>query len=266
MRRNCCLIEPDCPAPQQAIRVQVFRGGSIETIGQALSVEMRNNEVRITLVISQGTIGVRPPAQPFETFIGPFAAGTYVINIVGREVGGPEVPVASRQFRVGDDPPACTPASIMLSSPAYQGAALQQPFASPIAVRVLDAQSRPVPGITVYFDRLVPEAISELEGPNVAFAQSKALMDSNGYATTTATAGSNPGVAQYCAYYIPGDQLRYAFFVLANRTASSLVGVVPIIEFYNTALKHYFITGNEPSSATSIWVFIRAGSEQVMCF
>lgn len=168
------VLDPDCPAPQQAIRVQVFPGGSIETIGQALSVEMRNNEVRITLVISQGTIGVRPPAQPFEISIGPFTAGTYVINIVGREVGGPEVPVASRQFRVEDNPPACTSASIMLISPAYQDVVLQQPFAAPIAVRVLDAQSRPVPGVRVFFDRLGPESIeSNPQAPEVAFAQSQ---------------------------------------------------------------------------------------------
>lgn len=243
------VLDPDCPTPQQAIRVQIFRVGSITTIGQVLAVETRNNEVKITLEVSQ--IGGVPPAQgPVEITIGPFAAGSYVISVVGREVTsngyGPEIPVGSRQIQVQDNPPACTPASIMLISPTYQDAVLQQPFASPIAVRVLDVQSRPVPGVRVFFDRLGPESIdNNAQAPDVAFAQSQALTDTNGVANTTATAGSNPGVAQYRAYYIRGDRLHFAYFVLANRTASSSVGARPIIEFYNTALKHYFITANE---------------------
>lgn len=240
------VLDPDCPSPQQSIHLRVFPGGSIATIGPLLSTETRSNEIRITASISTATF-VPVPVPPFDTTIGPFPAGSYTVNVVGRvlvamNTYGPEIPVASREFQVQDNPPACTPSSIALVSPYYQETGIQQAFPAPIEVRISDNQDRPVSGVTVFFDRLVAEVLPDSQSPNATFTGPQ-VTDTNGIARTIAVANGVGGVAQYRASYRRAGS-HSVYFVLANRAAPSGMSALPIVEFYNTSLRHYFITGN----------------------
>ncbi len=243
------VLTPDCPAPTESIEVLVFPGGRVVTlVTPPLAVEILGNTVKITAQISTSSL-IPPPATPLRAVIGPFASGTYNLNVVGKELVssgtfGPEQPIASRQFLVQPDPPACTPSTIKVLDTTFQEAIVSQPFPNSIRAQVLDDKRRPVGGVSVTFGRADFVTDVPSGNPSATFSPVVVTTDAQGNAATAATANGNPGTAEYVAYYFRANELHKAYFILSNRSIANTSVLIPVVEFFHQTLGHYFITSD----------------------
>lgn len=86
--------------------------------------------------------------------------------------------------------PAITVGAITAVSGSGQTATVLQPFGAPLVVKVTDTSGAPVAGTAVTF---------QASGVIVTFGSAAATTDANGQATTSVTAGANPGTATITA-------------------------------------------------------------------
>ena len=143
--------------------------------------------------------------------------------------------------------PADCAATLSVAGSASLTARLNHPVPSPLRVQVLDAQQRPVPGVTVHFTRLDrPEDISTPDepAPDVTLSSDTAITDNSGLAQVTAAANDVAGSYQYVALVMRGPETLKAYFVLANRPRTDGFPLTPVVEYVNLNDGHYFFTAD----------------------
>jgi hypothetical protein len=188
--------------------------------------------------------------------LGILPVGTYHVDVYYRYMDvaggfGPEQYSGSLDFAVevngaqGVSP--CAPGVLSVVAGAFQTTSIYTPFTGPIDVLVTDGQLRPVPNVIVQFERLPrPEdyLLDTSQQPQAALSFAQVTTDANGIARVTATANGVAGTYQYVAKVIGKDYVPSAYIVMRNGAGDSTSGApfAPVVEFYNQARDHYFVT------------------------
>jgi hypothetical protein len=180
--------------------------------------------------------------------LGVLPVGTYRIELALRVRNadgtlGPETLRSAFDLVVGEVSRACTPASIVADA-YYLTTRVGTAFGSPLSVRVLDKEQRPVAGAVVHFSRIArpEEAIApDLPAPDATLNSESATTDADGVAQVTAIANGVVGSYHIVARVFSRVQGYRWIFVLSNRDDAMTTPVVPVVEYGGFK---YFYTSN----------------------
>ncbi|MFO1396444.1 MAG: hypothetical protein U1F48_05210 [Burkholderiales bacterium] len=235
---------PDCPAPDDVVTV-VGVPPSDKVYGPARSVEVTGSVIRLRTDWYWNTFS--PPPSPVRATLGRLPEGAYRLEIYAREFRAPDAPgpedlVASKSFVVQANPPSCAAETIVALDPLLHVAKIGEPYATAPTLRALDAHGHPVSGVTINLARF--PAI----GPTLADFTSRpqqVVTGANGEARLTGlTANGVPGAFQYMAWYSYAGETHAQYFVFANRGALDVLPLVPVVEYFNYGLLHFFMTSD----------------------
>lgn len=259
------LVTPDCLTPTSAITLVAYEAAPPPSfLASQPAISRSGNVFKIVLDASSSAIGVSPPSSK-SIPLGLLSSGSYHVDAYVRYQNmqggfGEETLGAVKDFVVAEAPPVCAPARVEVISGEFQFALLNSPFPLSIGALVVDGQGRPVSGIPVEFYRVSrPEEIASpsLSQPSATFVAgstagiSTVVSGTDGIARVAATANGAGGTVQYAARIRRNAGYTQAYFILSNRTQS--VGyqdaLIPVVEFYNAARDHYFMTADRAEMA-----------------
>jgi hypothetical protein len=199
------------------------------------------------------------PQVSFPVEVGALAAGTYTVNFYASKVLSPpifepEQFVASTTFVVQENPPACDARHVIAGTYDLISAAVGQPYSTALSVQVVDAHGLPVAGVPVHWQRILPVGeppplgVPDPAAPPIPRADldgvSDGTTDAQGVQAFSANANSVAGTFEYRAYIDYAGIDPAAYFVVSNRPAATGSPVYPVVEYYDAALDHFFITLN----------------------
>jgi hypothetical protein len=252
-------VLPWCPSPAADV-VLVLRESAPPPVilPQDPTITKAGNDYTILIEASTTVFSGQPPTSKTIN-LGKLPAGTYHADIFYRFTY-PDVTIEARAgsvlFEVMQDPPNAGPCAASVISPLGPALRIASPgtaFAEPLQVLVTDGQLRPVPGAKVVFERVArPDDrwLAESAQPATVPATVEAVTDAAGIARANVAANGVSGPYQYAAR-IKDSAALPAWFALVNRLARDALPstTVAVVEYFNAARTHYFITANPAEAA-----------------
>lgn len=248
-------VLPECPGPSVVVSVGVKQSPVPPAfLPDDALVTAQGNDFRILLnAVQAGAPGM--PSSTRRVALGQLPEGSYQAAVYYRYelLSGtylPEQLFGSVRFdvraRAETDGP-CPPGVITIESGGFQRTAVGRAFAEPIAVEVDDGQLRPVSNVQVRLERVLrPEdpSLTSDQQPGATQNVLLASTDAHGMAKFNVTANAASGTYQYKATIGGAAFSPEAYAVLDNREPASQsdLPLLPVVEFYNAARNHYFIT------------------------
>jgi len=247
------VVEPECPAPTDALQLHVIPTGGYALVGATPSdVTQLGNTLKLVAEVTgtyfpefPGVVSATLPSMP----IGEYQIALYTRMRDADGVLGPEVLAADAGFVVQANPPACSASRIEVVGSPFLSTTVGTPYPQPMRLRVTDAHGNPVSGISLTIDRVAaPDERVGVEPPSVTTAPNTATTDSNGIATIPLSANSITGTFTYRAYFIYAGALgRNAFVTFYNAPEGSAHPDYPLVEYRRNVTptnQHFFMTGN----------------------
>lgn len=247
-------VAPACPSPSAVVSLLVSQDRVPPTFLPADTLILKNGTTfRLLLDASQVAIPGRPSSVK-RVAIGQLAVGTYSVDVYYRYQLGPADYLPEQFFgsltfevKTSSESTPCAAGVLAITSGGFQRAPAGEAFPQPIVVEARDGQLRPVPNAQVRLERLMrPEdaALTEAQQPGATRPMLIASTDAQGLARFSLTANMATGTYQYRAALANAAYGPEAFAVLDNRSQppQSTFAVLPVVEYYNAARDHYFIT------------------------
>lgn len=207
--------------------------------------------LKIVYRATGNSFGGAPP-QRFDAALPSLAPGQYLIDVGYRIDQGPAIvnPVVHSAFAhltVYSTPPTtCSNLSASAMEPMVRAGVVGKAFA-PLVVRALDNAGNPISGAKVSFSRVALEddvaGITD-NGADALLSHTDVVTNIDGLALVEATATGHSGQYQYVATVRYQDENKYAYFILRNVSSPGASPSVPVVEYYNSTLDHYFVTTN----------------------
>lgn len=241
------LYGPQCPSINEPVTLIAYQASGLPYFLELRqeTVTRTGSDIRVVVAVSYATFtGSFESAK--EVTLGPLSAGTYRIELVGRDYDGTEATLAARQITVGQTSRSCTPAGVEIVGAPHRITTPGQVFPGTFEIKVVNAAGEPIEDERVTLRRYLYGA--DWSKPpyvfDATFDATSVVTDAQGMVRFRASAGEIAGTAQYQVSAVRPGKVYADYFVLTVRTSTATNAVVPVVEYANFGLNHYFMTAD----------------------